>query len=100
MKIKSRHDLIIIKINQNTGIFFNHRYNFNSSAFSNAALCGNKVIIKYQRYYSTNSASLNQEGLGPYLAGLIEGDGYIYAPDPQDFSTKQKWVAHIEIVLT
>ena len=32
------------------------------------------------------------------IADLIEGDGYIYAPDPQDFSTKQKWVAHIEIV--
>ena len=37
--------------------------------------------------------------MGPYLAGLIEGDGYIYAPVTSDsISTVSKGVAHIEIV--
>ena len=38
-------------------------------------------------------------GLGPYLAGLIEGDGYIYTPAASDSSaTAHKGVPQVEIV--
>ena len=54
-------------------------------------------VKRNQSFYSTLEANkLNDKQLGPYLAGLIEGDGSIYTPLISEDS-KTNTVPHIEI---
>jgi hypothetical protein len=47
--------------------------------------------LSNKRYYSINSTPVNSNNgqLGPYLAGLIEGDGHIYVSSVGNLSTKK-----------
>lgn len=57
--------------------------------------------LSNKRYYSINSTPVvnsNKGQLGPYLAGLIEGDGHIYVSSVDNLSTKKIWPSYIEIV--
>lgn len=55
--------------------------------------------LSNKRYYSINIWPVNSNNgqLGPYLAGLIEGDGHIFVSSVGKLSTKKTWPAHIEI---
>lgn len=108
MKIKSSNNynnyylINIFKVSYNS-----HILPKSSSGFSTkGTLSINESSV---RYYSTGDSPKKTENvnyssnkqLGAYLAGLIEGDGYIYAPASNSSSSlqqTQKWVAHIEIV--
>jgi hypothetical protein len=63
-----------------------HKYKKSSLQFSLLRLINNK------RLFSTLA---HPKQLGPYLAGLIEGDGSIYTPSSEAKDTKN--VPHIEI---
>ena len=53
----------------------------------------------YKQFYSSISINNNysKNNLGPYLAGLIEGDGYIYTPSTYRNSNGKKLAPMIEI---
>jgi hypothetical protein len=55
--------------------------------------------LSNKRYYSINSTPVNSNNgqLGPYLAGLIEGDGHIYVSSVGNLSTKKTWPSYIEL---
>lgn len=55
--------------------------------------------LSNKRYYLINIWPVNSNNgqLGPYLAGLIEGDSHIFVSSVGKLSTKKTWPAHIEI---
>lgn len=57
--------------------------------------------LNYYSYSDKNKKSINnnydKKDLGPYLAGLIEGDGHIYTPSKYKDSNGEKNMPHIEI---
>lgn len=52
-----------------------------------------------KRYYSIDCRPVNSNKgqLGPYLAGLIEGDGHIYVSDGNLPTNKKTWPSYVEI---
>jgi len=52
-----------------------------------------EIITITAPYSSSSSSTISKNELGPYLAGLIEGDGHIYTPGPHI----KKGVPYIEI---
>ena len=60
--------------------------------FTNLILRRTNSVYDFMfRHYSFKAS--NSKNLGPYLAGLIEGDGHIYGPK----STDRKNLPNIEI---
>jgi hypothetical protein len=55
--------------------------------------------LLYKNFYSTVRINNNydKKNLGPYLAGLIEGDGHIYTPSTYRNLKGKKNIPYIEI---
>lgn len=56
-------------------------------------------ILLSRNYYSNLyvKSNFDRENLGPYLTGLIEGDGHIYTPSELRYCKGKKRAPSIEI---